>query len=164
MRTTIALVMALAASSLAFAEESQRWKQDDGANDLVIHIPWCRGALRDARAAIAATAAAKARLEQIQEHLNPGLIDYPPVREVLESETIVRLRNQYLDYAAREEIYAHHYGADHPATIHLRALMQEVRRKIDDETKMIAASAEDDYETALAREKCLDAEVEQCLK
>jgi hypothetical protein len=46
MRTTIALVMALAASSLAFAEESQRWNQDDGANDLVIHIPWCRGALR----------------------------------------------------------------------------------------------------------------------
>ena len=36
MRTTIALVMALAASSLAFAEESQRWNQDDGANDLVI--------------------------------------------------------------------------------------------------------------------------------
>jgi uncharacterized protein involved in exopolysaccharide biosynthesis len=38
MRTTIALVMALAASNLAFAEESQRWNQDDGANDLVVHI------------------------------------------------------------------------------------------------------------------------------
>jgi uncharacterized protein involved in exopolysaccharide biosynthesis len=86
------------------------------------------------------------------------------VADGLHSEVITRLRNQYEDYAVRERSFADRYGAEHPATTHLRALMQEVRRKIDDETKMIAASAEDDYETALAREKSLAAEVEQCLK
>ena len=73
------------------------------------------------------------------------------VADGLHSEVITRLRNQYEDYAVRERCFTDRYGADHPATIHLRGLMQEVRRKIDDETNMIAASAEDDYETALAQ-------------
>jgi hypothetical protein len=119
MRTTIALVMALAASSLAFAEESQRWNQDDGANELVIHTPWCRGALRDA---LAATTAAKARLERNQDVMKQNVAD-ASVADGSHSEIITRLRNQYDDYAVRERSFTDRYGADHPATIQLRAPM-----------------------------------------
>jgi succinoglycan biosynthesis transport protein ExoP len=78
------------------------------------------------------------------------------VAEGLRSEVIIRLRNQYLDNAARERIYADRYGVNHLATINLRTQMLEIRRNIDDEMKKIAEGAKNEYEIAVTREQSLE--------
>ncbi len=102
----------------------------------------------------AATAEAKARLERIKEVMAGGVPD-ASVADGLKSEVIVRLRSQYLDYAARERIFADRYGPDHLATVNLRTQMQEVRRNIDDQMRKIAESYKSDYQIAAAREQSL---------
>ncbi len=100
----------------------------------------------------AATVAAEARLEQILREKDDQFI----------SETIVRLRNQYLDLAAHEQIYANRYGLVNPV-VNLRAQMQEIRRKIDDEMIRIARSAKNDFEIARAREQSIRQALVECL-
>ena len=106
-------------------------------------------------AARAETAAAKARLERIQDVMKQDNIADGSVTDGLHSEVIIRLRNQYLDYAARERMWSDRYGAGHLATVNLRTLMQEVRHNIDDEMKKIAEGAKSDYEIAVAREQSI---------
>lgn len=103
----------------------------------------------------AETAAAKARLERIQDVMKQEIVD-ASVADGLHSEVIIRLRNQYLDYAARERIFADRYGTGHLATVNLRTLMQEIRHNIDDEMKKIAEGAKSDYEIATTRELSLE--------
>ena len=104
-------------------------------------------------AARAETAAAKARLERIQDVMKQDNVADGSVADGLHSEVIIRLRNQYLDYAARERMWSDRYGAGHLATVNLRTLMQEVRHNIDDEMKKIAEGAKSDYQIAVAREQ-----------
>jgi succinoglycan biosynthesis transport protein ExoP len=102
----------------------------------------------------AETAAAKARRERIQDVMKQDIPD-ASVADGLRSEIIIRLRNQYLDYAARERVFADRYGAGHLATVNLRTQMLEIRRNINDEMKKIAESAKSDYEIAMTREQSL---------
>lgn len=99
----------------------------------------------------AATTEAKARLERINETMKRDVPD-ASVADSLKNEVITRLRNQYLDIAAKEAIWSARYGADHLAAVNLRTQMSEIRRSIADEIKRIAESYKSDYEIAKARE------------
>ena len=103
----------------------------------------------------AATAEAKARLERINEIMNQDVPDAGTV-DSLQSSVIARLRNQYLDLAARERIFSERYGANHLAVVNLRTQMVELRRSIADELNRIAQSYKSDYEIAKARVQTLE--------
>lgn len=102
----------------------------------------------------AATAEAKARLDRIKEVMSQDVPD-ASVTDALKSEVIIKLRQQYLDLAQREAIFAQRYGVNHLATVNLRTQMQEIRRSIRDEMRKIAESYKSDYEIALTRENSL---------
>jgi succinoglycan biosynthesis transport protein ExoP len=102
----------------------------------------------------AAVAEAKARVDLIQKVMteeNPS----SATADALRSEVIIKLRQQYLDYAAREAILSKKYGQNHLATIALRNQMFELRRSIADEMGKIAQTYRNEYEIALTRETSL---------
>ncbi|HEY8032649.1 MAG TPA: AAA family ATPase [Methylocella sp.] len=103
----------------------------------------------------AATAEAKARFDRMQDVMKEDVPD-ASVADVLKNEVIIKLRNQYLDFAARERIYEERYGANHLATVNLRTQMLEMRNNIKDEMKKIAESYKSDYQIALARQQSLE--------
>lgn len=102
----------------------------------------------------AASTEAKARLDRIQEVLKTDIPDASVV-DSLKSEIVIRLRNQYLDFAARQGILSQRYGSDHQAAINVRAQMEQIRQSITDELRRIAESTRSDYEIATAREQSL---------
>ncbi len=104
--------------------------------------------------ASAATAEAKARLDRINEVMAQDVPD-ASVTDALTSEVIVKLRQQYLELAQREAIFAQRYGENHLATVNLRTQMQEIKHSITDQMRKIQASYESDYEIARAREQSL---------
>jgi succinoglycan biosynthesis transport protein ExoP len=98
----------------------------------------------------AAAEEAKARLERINEVVKRDVPD-ATVTDTLHSEVINRLRNNYLDMAAKEAIWSARYGANHLAAVNLRTQMAELRRSIIDELGRIAQSYKSDYEIAKSR-------------
>jgi succinoglycan biosynthesis transport protein ExoP len=102
-----------------------------------------------------ATAEAKARLDRIIEVAASGVPD-PATVEVLRSEIITRLRNQYLDLSQREAEIANRLGQDHPVTVDNRRQMAEIRKSMSEELNRIIGSARSDYEVALTRQKALE--------
>jgi succinoglycan biosynthesis transport protein ExoP len=102
----------------------------------------------------AATAEAKARLERIQNIMKQDIPD-ASVADALKNEVIVRLRNQYLDLAAREANWSARYGRNHMAAVNLRNQMTEIRHSVTDELGQIAESYKSDYEIAQTREQSL---------
>ena len=96
-------------------------------------------------------AEAKAKLDRINDVMKQDVPD-AGVADSLHSEVINRLRNQYLDMAARERIWSVRYGANHLAAVNLRVQMDETRRSIADELNRIAQSYKSDFEIATARE------------
>ncbi len=99
----------------------------------------------------AATAEAKARLDRINQVMSQDIPD-AFVADALKSEVVIKLRQQFLELAARESMWSKRYGADHMAAISLRSQMLEIRRNIADEMHKIAESYKSDYEIALTRE------------
>jgi hypothetical protein len=87
----------------------------------------------------AATAEAKARLDRINQVMSKDIPD-ASVADALKSEVIIKLRQQYLELAARESIWSKNYGSDHVAAISLRSQMLQLRRNIADEMQKIAES------------------------
>ena len=102
----------------------------------------------------AATAEARARLERIQDIMKQDVPD-ASVADALKNEVIVRLRNQYLDLAAREANWSARYGKNHLAAVNLRNQMTKLRHSIADELGQIAESYKSDYEIAQTREQSL---------
>lgn len=101
-------------------------------------------------AARAAAEEAKARLARIDEIMKKDLPD-ATVTDTLHSEVVTRLRNSYLDIAAKEAIWSARYGASHLAAVNLRSQMAELRRAILDELGRTAQSYKSDYEIAKSR-------------
>jgi polysaccharide biosynthesis transport protein len=93
---------------------------------------------------------AKARLERITEVLKKDVPE-ATVTDSLHSEVINRLRNNYLDMAAKEAIWSARYGPNHLAAVNLRTQMNELRRSILDELGRIAQGYKSDYEIAKTR-------------
>ncbi len=104
------------------------------------------------------TAEAQAKLNRVLEILQVEdrgtSLDAPPtVTDSLTDNVITRLRQQYLDIAARESDWSARYGTNHLAAVNLRNQMHEIRKSIDDELRRIAQTYRSDYEIAKSREE-----------
>jgi capsular exopolysaccharide synthesis family protein len=108
----------------------------------------------------AAAEEAKARLERINDVMERDLPD-AAVADSLHSEVINRLRNNYLDIAAKEAIWSGRYGSGHLAAVNLRTQMSELRRAIHDELGRIAESYKSDYEISKTRVDGLERELQR---
>ncbi len=102
----------------------------------------------------AATAEAKARLDRIDEIMQQDIPD-ASVADALKNDTIIKLRGQYVDIAAKAAEWAGRYGPNHLAVIRLRSQMQEIRRNITDELSRIQQAYKSDYDIALTRERSI---------
>ncbi|MDR3422652.1 MAG: exopolysaccharide transport family protein [Xanthobacteraceae bacterium] len=108
----------------------------------------------------ARTAAAKARLDQIQQaQLSKDEIGSFP--EAVQSQTITALRSQYAEVMRREAEQMTSLGERHPAVIEIEAEAARLRRMIEDEVHRIALSARAEYESARANEETLAANLER---
>ena len=103
---------------------------------------------------------AQARLERITAILkaddndrNVILNDLATVTDTMQNPVIVKLRQTYLDYAAKESDWANKYGSAHLAVVNLRNQMREIRRSITDELRRTAEGYKSDFEIAKAREE-----------
>jgi len=74
------------------------------------------------------------------------------VTDTLNNAVIIKLRQNYLDIAARESDWANRFGSGHLAVVNLRNQMREIRRSITDELRRIAESYKSELEIARARE------------
>ena len=108
----------------------------------------------------AATEDAKARLDRIKDVMHRDVPD-AAVTDLLKSEVINRLRNNYLDMSAREAIWSARYGSGHLAAVNLRTQMAELKRAIHDELGRIAESYESDFEIGKTRVVGLERELQK---
>jgi polysaccharide biosynthesis transport protein len=103
---------------------------------------------------------AQARLERINAILksddndrNVILNDLATVTDTMQNPVIQKLRQTYLDYAAKEADWSNRYGSTHLAVVNLRNQMREIRRSITDELRRTAEGYKSDFEIAKAREE-----------
>jgi succinoglycan biosynthesis transport protein ExoP len=102
----------------------------------------------------ASTAEAKARLDRINDIMKQEIPD-ASVADALKNDTIIKLRGQYVDLAARAAEWAGRYGPNHLAVIRLRSQMREIRKNISDELSRIQQAYQSDYDIAKTREKSI---------
>jgi succinoglycan biosynthesis transport protein ExoP len=105
-------------------------------------------------------AEAQAKLERITAILNADdndsnviLNDLATVGETMANPVITKLRQTYLDYAAKQADWSSRYGPSHLAVVNLRNQMREIRRSITDELRRTAEVYKSDLEIAKAREE-----------
>lgn len=99
-----------------------------------------------------ATAAAKAKLDQINSILasnDPNAL----VTAALDSPLINQLRQHYLETAKRESDFSTLVGDQHTQTLRLKAEMDEYQRQIREELSRIAEGDQSDYQVAQAHEQ-----------
>jgi polysaccharide biosynthesis transport protein len=108
----------------------------------------------------ARTAAAKARLDQV-EHLQLSKEEMGAFPEAVQSQTVTALRTQYAEIMRREAEQMTSLGARHPAVIEIQAQAERLRHMIEDEVHRIALSARSEYESARANEETLAANMEK---
>jgi succinoglycan biosynthesis transport protein ExoP len=104
-------------------------------------------------------AEAQAKLERISAILNADdsdsrviLNDLATVTDTMANPVITKLRQTYLDYAAKQADWSSRYGASHLAVVNLRNQMREIRRSITEELRRTAEVYKSDLEIAKARE------------
>ncbi len=108
----------------------------------------------------ARTAAAKSRLDQVQQvQLSKDEIGAFP--EAVQSQTITALRSQYAEIMRREAEQMTSLGARHPAVIEIHAEADRLRRMIEDEVHRIALSARAEYQSARANEETVAENLEK---
>jgi succinoglycan biosynthesis transport protein ExoP len=107
-------------------------------------------------------AEAQARFERISTILksddndrNVILNDLATVTDTMQNPVIQKLRQTYLDYAAKESDWSSRYGPTHLAVVNLRNQMREIRRSITDELRRTAEGYKSDFEIAKAREEAV---------
>ncbi|MBR0797169.1 polysaccharide biosynthesis tyrosine autokinase [Bradyrhizobium jicamae] len=105
-------------------------------------------------------AEAEAKLQRITAILNADesdsrviLNDLATVNDSMANPVITKLRQTYLDYAARASDWANRYGQNHLAVVNLHNQMREIRRSIIDELRRTAEAYKSDLEIAKAREE-----------
>ena len=108
----------------------------------------------------ARTAAAKARLDQV-EHVHVSQEDIGSFPEAVQSQTITALRTQYAEIMRREAEQMTSLGARHPAVIEIQAQADRLRHMIESEVHRIALSARSEYESARANEATLAGNLEK---
>jgi len=110
----------------------------------------------------AAAAEANARLARMDDVLKQDIPD-ATVTDTLRNDVITRLRNNYLDLAARESVWSAKYGPNHLAVVNLRTQMLEMRKSIRDELGRIAQSYKSDAEIANSRIDGLEKALERLI-
>ena len=108
----------------------------------------------------ARTAAAKARLDQV-EHVHVSQEDIGSFPEAVQSQTIAALRTQYAEIMRREAEQMTSLGPRHPAVIEIQAQAERLRHMIENEVHRIALSARSEYESARANEATLAGNLEK---
>ncbi len=108
----------------------------------------------------ARTAAAKARLDQV-EHVHVSQDDIGSFPEAVQSQTIAALRTQYAEIMRREAEQMSSLGPRHPAVIEIQAQAERLRHMIENEVHRIALSARSEYESARANEATLASNLEK---
>jgi len=108
----------------------------------------------------ARTAAAKARLDQV-EHVHVSQDDIGSFPEAVQSQTIAALRTQYAEIMRREAEQMSSLGPRHPAVIEIQAQAERLRHMIENEVHRIALSARSEYESARANEAILASNLEK---
>ncbi|WP_245321638.1 polysaccharide biosynthesis tyrosine autokinase [Bradyrhizobium sp. LTSPM299] len=105
-------------------------------------------------------AEAQAKLERITSILNADdndakviLNDLATVTDTMNNPVITKLRQTYLDYAAREADWSNRYGPTHLAVVNLRNQMREIRHSITEELRRTAEVYKSDLAIAKAREE-----------
>ena len=113
--------------------------------------------------------AARARTSELQAKLDraetiirssdsattPGAPDQT-ISDTLTNPIITRLRDKYLEYAAREADFSAKYGSNHSAVANLRRQMRETRASILDELRRIAETYKSDLEIAKQNQDSLE--------
>jgi uncharacterized protein involved in exopolysaccharide biosynthesis/Mrp family chromosome partitioning ATPase len=108
----------------------------------------------------ARTAAAKSRLDQIQQvQLSKDEIGAFP--EAIQSQTITALRSQYAEIMRRQAEQMTSLGPRHPAVIEIGAEADRLRHMIEDEVHRTALAARSEYEGARANEATLAENLEK---
>ena len=102
----------------------------------------------------ARTAAAKARLDQV-ERLQLSKDETGAFPEAVQSQTVAALRSQYAEVMRREAEQMTSLGQRHPAVIEIQAEAARLHKMIDDEVHRLALSARSEYESARANEAAL---------
>lgn len=105
------------------------------------------------------TAEAKAKLDSIQ-NLGEDVTDIK-ISDALRSDVISKLRTQYLDLRTKEANFASRFGQNHLATVNLRTLLRDVAQSIRAELSRITETYSSDYKLALAREKSIEASLNE---
>lgn len=118
----------------------------------------------------AQTAEAQARYDRLSSILNDEnrdvndlFKDIATVTDSLRNDVITRLRQQYLDLAARESDWSKRYGPQHLAVVNIRNQMREIRKSITDELRRIGESYKSDLEIARAREASVQASLKSTI-
>ncbi len=125
-----------------------------GANGQLVNEQQLADLNNQLAAARARTAAAKARLDQI-EAVQRSKADIGAFPEAVQSQTITALRSQYAEVMRREAEQTTSLGDHHPAVIEIVAQAERLKRMIADEVNRIALAARADYESAKANEDLL---------
>ena len=107
----------------------------------------------------ARTAAAKARLDQV-ERLQLSKDETGAFPEAVQSQTVAALRSQYAEVMRREAEQMTSLGQRHPAVIEIQAEAARLHKMIDDEVHRLALSARSEYESARANEAALATSLE----
>lgn len=103
----------------------------------------------------AASAEAKARVDQIEALIESGRTD-AVVNDSLLSSTINKLRDQYLSASQLETEITKKLGPKHIQAVRLRAQMAEYQNQIFQELGRIAESYRSSYNVALSRQQSLE--------
>jgi polysaccharide biosynthesis transport protein len=130
-----------------------------GANGQLVNEQQLADLNNQLASASARTAAAKARLDQI-EALQRSKSEIGAFAEAVQSPTITALRSQYAEVMRREAEQTTSLGARHPAVIEIQAQAERLKRMIGDEINRIALAARTDYESARASEDLLTRNVD----
>ena len=107
----------------------------------------------------ARTAAAKARLDQV-ERLQLSKDETGAFPEAVQSQTVAALRSQYAEVMRREAEQMTSLGQRHPAVIEIQAEAARLHKMIEDEVHRLALSARSEYESARANEAALATSLE----
>ena len=130
-----------------------------GANGQLVNEQQLADLNNQLAAVRARTAAAKARLDQI-EALQRSKVEIGAFPEAVQSQTITALRTQYAEIMRREAEQTTSLGERHPAVIEIKAQAERLKRMIADEVNRIALAARADYETAKTNEDLLTRNVD----
>jgi polysaccharide biosynthesis transport protein len=83
--------------------------------------------------------------------------------DALSSQIINNLRQQYLEYARREEEYSARYGSDHLAVATLRMTLKGIRQSILEEVRRLAESSRSDFEVTKQQQQEIEKQLAQAV-